>query len=345
MKNKAFIVVVLATLAFAIFSQSDFPRFLLGFEFLLEIALFVSARILRRYIDKEICPPIPKAEREQEIPLEVRLWNRCGFPVSEVQVELKCRDDYSGKVERLQGTAMLDGMDETMLRFVVQAKHYGLLSVWAEQIRVSDPLGINFAASRFPKQVWEVAVLPELVDVQDQPTVSDAVKRPIDEGESANGRGEDHSSSYELRAYQEGESLRNVHWKMTAKTDELMVKEFGRETEPMSLVFLDLDCGGKNCSRKDWDAFLEVVASFSTAQLRAGNPFEVFWLDAQAQRCHMQVREECDIIAALTSLLRAKPHSGSAGEIAYKEKLTHEAYNAVVRINLWGEITREEAAR
>lgn len=345
MKNKMFLVAVLATLAFAMFSQSDFPLFLLGFEIALEIALIVWTRTLRRYIDKTMSPPAPQAMREQEIPLEISLANRCSFPVSEVKVEVKCRDEYSGKVERLRGTAMLDGKDETMLRFILQARHYGLLTVWSEQIQIGDPLGINFAVSRFPKQLWEVAVLPELVEAQDQPTISGMAKRPIEEGEAAYGRGEDPSSAYELRAYQEGESLRNVHWKVTAKTDELMVKEFGKETEPMSLVFLDLDQGGKAYSRKDWDAFLEMVASFGAAQIQAGNHFEIFWLDSQAQRCFVQVRTKDDMKLALTTLLREKPRSASAGEIAYKEKLAHEAYNAVVCINLWGEITREETAR
>ena len=345
MKNKMFLVAVLATLAFAMFSQSDFPLFLLGFEIALEIALIVWTRTLRRYIDKTMSPPAPQAMREQEIPLEISLANRCSFPVSEVKVEVKCRDEYSGKVERLRGTAMLDGKDETMLRFILQTRHYGLLTVWPEQIQIGDPLGINFAVSRFPKQLWEVAVLPELVEAQDQPAISGMAKRPIEEGEAAYGRGEDPSSAYELRAYQEGESLRNVHWKVTAKTDELMVKEFGKETEPMSLVFLDLDQGGKAYSRKDWDAFLEMVASFGAAQIQAGNHFEIFWLDSQAQRCFVQVRTKDDMKLALTTLLREKPRSASAGEIAYKEKLAHEAYNAVVCINLWGEITREETAR
>lgn len=345
MRNKFFIAVFLVTLAFAIFSQSDFSRFLLGFEFLMEIALYVCARVLSHYVDKAMHPPVHEAAREQEIPLEVRLENRCGFPVSEVRAELKCRDVFSGGMQRLRGTAMLDGRDETTLRFVVRAQHYGLLTVWPEKICIGDPLGINFAESLFPKQLWEIAVLPELVEIQEQQMVPDAAKQALEAGETASVMGDDPSSAYELRAYQTGEPLRNVHWKMTAKTDEMMVKEFGKETEPMALVFLDLDCGSRPYTRRDWDAFLEVVASFAAVQLHAENHFEMFWLDAQAQHCHVQVRNESDAKAALVALLHEKPRSGTADETAYKEKMIHEAYNAVVRINLWGEITREETTR
>ena len=345
MKNKLFLVICLGTLAFAVFTQNDFTRFLLGFEFLLWMALFVCARLLSRHIDKELAPPPPRSGREQEIPVEVQLVNHSSIPVSELRVEVKCRDEYTGAVQRLRSTAMLDSRDETLLRFVLQTKHYGLLTVWGDKLLIGDPLGINFASSRFSPKTWEIAVLPELTAVQDSQTESDKAKRPLENGDGTDGRGQDPSAAYELRPYQEGEPLRNVHWKMTAKTDELMVKEFARDTEPMALVFLDLDTGGQNCSREQWDAFLETAASFAASQLAAENPFEVFWLDQQAQRKQVRVRHEGDAREMLMALLREKPHTGSAGEIAIKEKMTHEAYSAVVRINLWCEITREEAAR
>lgn len=345
MKNKLFLVICLATLAFAVFTQNDFTRFLLGFEFLLWMALFVCARLLNRHIDKVLSPPPPRAGREQEIPVEVQLVNHSSIPVSEIRVDLKCRDEYTGAVQRLRSTAMLDGRDETLLRFVLQMKHYGLLTVWGDRLLIGDPLGINFASSHFSKKTWEIAVLPELTVEQDPRTVSDKTKRPVEAGEASDGKGQDPTAAYELRPYQEGEPLRNIHWKMTAKTGEMMVKEFARDTEPMALVFLDLDTGGQTCSRDQWDAFLETVASFAASQLAAENPFEVFWLDKQAQRKQVRVRHETDAREMLTALLREKPHTGSAGEIAIKEKMTHEAYSAVVRINLWCEITREETAR
>ena len=344
MKNKSCIIIFLATLAFAVFTQSDFSFFLLGFEFLLEIALFVCPRIQSRHIDKVMIPPVPETTVQQEIPLEVQLKNHSCLPVSELQVEVKCRDEWSGKTDRFRGTAMLDGKDETALRFILRARHYGVLSVWAQQVRIMDPLGINYTTSRFPKQLWEVAVLPPLSQIQDPAMGSGTASQTVEWESSLNGRGEDSNAAYELRAYREGEPLRNVHWKISAKTDTLMVKEFEQNKEAMALVYLDLSHGGKACGRKDWDSFLETVAAFAASELHAGNHLEITWLDARLQQCRFPIRREPDLKAALTALLHEKPRSGPAGETAYKEKLSHEAYNATVCISLWGEITRKEAA-
>lgn len=343
MKNKLFVFMVLAALAFAVFTQSDFSRFLLGFAFLLWIALFVWARILCRYVDKSMSAPPAWLGRDQELAVELLLKNGCRIPVSEILVALRCRDEYSGEIRRLRGTAMLDGRDETLLRFVLKPAHYGILTFWPEKIEVADPLGISFASSRFPKQLWEVVILPSLET--EQKSRPGSTNQLVETGDGSGGRGREPGAAYELRTYQAGEPLRNVHWKMSAKTDEMMVKEFIQDTEPMTLVFLDLQCGEKTYSRKDWDAFLEAVASFAAAQLRGGYGFQAYWLDGQGRRNQMQVRSEADARQLLTALLREKAHFGTVGETAIKENMTYEAYDAVVRIDLWGRITREEEAR
>lgn len=339
-----FIIVFLVTLAFAVFTQSDFPRFLLGFEFLLELALLVSARLMNYFVDKTMCPPPSEVSKSQEIPVDISLKNRSSLPVSEIKVFLKCRDEYSGSEDRIRGTAMLSEKDKTIFRFVLNTRHYGLIRVWAERIRISDPLGINFAVSRFPKQMWEIAVLPEAALPETYHSSQSTAERLDEDGVSSFRKGNDIGETYELRAYQSGEPLRNIHWKMTAKTGDFIVKEFGKETVKMGLVFLDLNDYGKAYSRSDWDFFIETVASYAAAQVRSGNQFEMFWLDEQTQRCSAQIHNERDVKNALTALLHYKPHSGSDGEIAYKEKLTDETYDAPVCIDLWGKISEEKTA-
>lgn len=343
MRNKiVFFLLFLATVAVAVFSGSEFSRFLLGFEFLLAIALFACARLMKRRVGATMRPPMAQARRGQEIPLEVELENRSSLPVPEVRAMVNCRDHYDGTVLPLRGTAMLDGKDQTVLRFTVRAQHYGLLTVWGGKIQVGDPLGVNYPTIRFPERKWEIAVLPELAAAAGEQDAPGDPRQMVEGGENISGRGSDPAAAYELRKYQNGEPLRNIHWKISAKTDELMVKEFGRNTEPMTVVFLDLDRGGKAYSREDWDRFLETVASFAAQQLQADASFQLVWLEEQGGLVQSQVRDESSARAALTALLRTGPYTAATGQIAYKEKLKHETYNGTIRIDLWCGITREQ---
>lgn len=58
-----------------------------------------------------------------------------------------------------------------------------------------------------------------------------------------NSRHEDMSTILDVRQYQYGDTLKKVHWKLTAKSGELMVKKFQSTTETSSIVMLDLKKG------------------------------------------------------------------------------------------------------
>ncbi|HOV27027.1 MAG TPA: DUF58 domain-containing protein [Pseudobacteroides sp.] len=55
-----------------------------------------------------------------------------------------------------------------------------------------------------------------------------------------NDRFEDMTTVSDLRKYAYGDSLKKIHWKLTAKTQNLMVKNFQSTTQTSCVVFLDL---------------------------------------------------------------------------------------------------------
>jgi uncharacterized protein (DUF58 family) len=55
-----------------------------------------------------------------------------------------------------------------------------------------------------------------------------------------NTREEDMTTISDVRKYQYGDSLRRIHWKLTARTQELMVKKFQSTSETNTLMMLDL---------------------------------------------------------------------------------------------------------
>jgi uncharacterized protein (DUF58 family) len=299
---------------------------------------------MNRAVYAVLAAPAARVYRGQEIVLEVRLENAGFLPIPQVQVELACRDEYSGQIRRLRATAMLDAKDQTVLRYAVSAKHCGLLTVWGIRIRVTDLLGVFASGWCFPDQKWEISVVPKRKTPGERMELNAALMPMVEDG-SLTGRGNDPAAAYELRTYRSGEPLRNIHWKLTAKTDELMVKEFGTDAERLAQVFLDLQWDGQPYTREDWDRFLDTVDGFSAAQLSAGSKFELIWLDLQSEPCRWRICDDIDSDEAMTALLRHKPYSVTAAHMAYKEKLIHEANSAVVCIGLRCEIKREETAR
>lgn len=83
------------------------------------------------------------------------------------------------------------------------------------------------------------------------------------------GRSRERDEFEALREYDQGDALRDVHWKTTAKRDELVVTEFAAEAEAEA-VSLSAGAGPG-----DDDRMAEVVGSVALGLVEAGVPVEV----------------------------------------------------------------------
>ncbi len=79
---------------------------------------------------------------------------------------------------------------------------------------------------------------------------------------------------YELREYRPGDPMRAVHWKLSSKWDELIVRERSQDDTLLPLLTLDL-CG----QPEELDRLLDKLLGLSDAFLRGQQLHAVLWLD------------------------------------------------------------------
>jgi uncharacterized protein (DUF58 family) len=73
-----------------------------------------------------------------------------------------------------------------------------------------------------------------------------------------------------LREYEVGDDPRRIHWKTTARTDQLMVREHVDTTEPNTTIVLDTRRAA--LAPESFEHAVEVAASVAQAAVRAGRP-------------------------------------------------------------------------
>jgi uncharacterized protein (DUF58 family) len=83
------------------------------------------------------------------------------------------------------------------------------------------------------------------------------------------GRSKQRDQFEELREYHPGDPLRDIHWKTTAKRDELVVKEFAAEAEAEAVTI----AVGGTVGGADWMA--EATASVALSLVNEGIPVDV----------------------------------------------------------------------
>ncbi|HET7571860.1 MAG TPA: DUF58 domain-containing protein [Gaiellaceae bacterium] len=135
-------------------------------------------------------------------------------------------------------------------------------------LSVEDPFGLA-AASLAVEEPQALVVYPRLVEV----------RRPFDEGGARLNDGRRlllrRPSGFELhsvRDYEQGESLRRVHWPSTARRGRLMVKELEDAPRDEVAILLDADAGAVAGEPPDssFDAAVRAAGSLLLAQVRRG---------------------------------------------------------------------------
>ena len=333
-----FLGIFLATLAVAAAHAGEFPRFLLGFELLLCVFLFLSVRGMRRQVLARLRLPESFGEKEGNLRVEVQLENTGRIPMPDIRVELGYRDMYEEKCGRLSAAAMLDEKGKAVLRFHMASAHCGVFAFWIEQVTVSDHLGLFRGKCERPEGILELSVLPPLHQKQGEYA---GWTQPLSGTEgmySLERPGDDMSEMYDVREFRQGDTLHRIHWKMTAKTGEILVRNFSRTAENTILVLYDLRKQGRNISRSEWDDFLEMAAAFSEGLLCAGNAHDAVWLDGETgETVRMHVGSGEELQTMLSVLLRASVYENKSVEVCD----TEEMHSEIIRVSLGGKITRE----
>ena len=204
-----------------------------------------------------------KTVRRGENPvLTLRMRHRGMLPIAPLLLELS---DPAGNRDR---EIRLKNMPHRLqsLRLPVHAAHVGVFSVGLQACTVEDLLG--FVSRRVPlrQTSFELVVLPQTFGI-------DPLKlAPGDPGSELMARAtEDLSAPSDTRSYQSGDAMKKIHWKLSLRKGDLMVRKFDEPILQDVLILMD-------CSRPpSWghpqaeadlrDALLETAASVLTAQL------------------------------------------------------------------------------
>ncbi|MBR3040040.1 MAG: DUF58 domain-containing protein [Lachnospiraceae bacterium] len=116
----------------------------------------------------------------------------------------------------------------------IDTAHVGIVRLSVSEVRVSDLLHFFSVTLPFTPKL-EVPVFPEERMKEDLPATP--ASDGLDEYTESDSKGNISSDIKEIREYQPGDRLQRIHWKLSAKLDDLFVKEMAH-TSVLSLVLL-----------------------------------------------------------------------------------------------------------
>lgn len=206
-------------------------------------------------------------QRGEDVQLEIGLTYRGIIPVAPLLLEM---DDAVGEENRHMIVDAAPGV-ESRLTLSCHAAHVGVYSPGVKAVTVSDLLGLCSRRVVPHRAGGDMVVLPVPFEVGEQ------IYAAGDAGSESMARAsEDVTSPADVRAYQQGDPLRKVHWKLSARKQELMVRRYEAPVMPDALVLLDCAApprqAGEEALADLKDTLLETAASIMAESARTDHP-------------------------------------------------------------------------
>lgn len=189
--------------------------------------------------------------------------------------------------------------------FAIPTSRRAVVKVGPVSVVRGDPLGL-FERVHHRDEPVDLFVHPRTVRFDGQ---SLGFLRDL-EGLPATDLSRDDVSFHALREYQPGDDLRHVHWKSTARTGDIMVRQY-EETRRSHFV---IGLSTSPADYRDDDEFELAISSAGSLGLRALRDSQR--VEVRVQERNLPSRTGKQFLDSLSGLTHSKPRSGSVVDLA-----------------------------
>ena len=230
---------------------------------------YASVRMAEKSVKVENMLSGVKVNRGDVVSMEISVSHKSILPIAPVALRMRATSNTPA------GTIHLTQLGKRRQRVVHKfaADHVGAMFPGVDSYLVSDVFGFFKREHKPDLKGQELLVLPVPFDVE--PLTFAAGDMGVETMKRAM---EDPSSPSDFRAYQQGDPLKRIHWKMSARKREIFVRQFEEPALPDALVLLDTSpphvSQGVPPENAPFlqDALLETAASVVACQIRQDNP-------------------------------------------------------------------------
>lgn len=248
------IIIFLTLLAAA--NVRSLPLLVLAYAEIIFAGLMIALALFQRSrIKTEPAQSFVSLDKDQPYDCSIRVDNSSPFPVSRFRLDLTHGYDDTG-----EPVALFGGTDksEGYLKVPLENEHCGINKVTLKKIKCYDAFLLSSFSKKldktmqiavFPNEKLKIRIIPRYVNV----TAFDSSDTDLPYSLRNGG-----TEPEEIRPYREGDPVRNIYWKQSAKMNELWVKEFKEEVQTLPVVEVPVT-GVAGFDHEYTDAFYRIV--------------------------------------------------------------------------------------
>jgi uncharacterized protein (DUF58 family) len=222
-------------------------------------------------------------------PNEIKIWMHRVSPTFFYNITCKFyTDDFA--VDIREGVTMwLGGGDSNVKASATQdipftVKYRGMFNIGLESIQVSDLMGM-FRLKRRIRRKLSLTSYPRIVELSSFPLATHLLTQAHSRFDI---RDEDYATISDIRPYLPTDSIKRVHWKLTAKRNEWLVKNF--QSNALNKVTMVFDTLRLNLRYREQlileDRMMEMAMGLARFCLAHGMPVEFMTGEGHSVESH-----------------------------------------------------------
>ncbi len=318
-----YLAFIFTSQAMLLFAFACTLLFIFSFVYLLLAIFCVSA---------EVRVPISVADAGNPVTVQVLFRNKSILPVFHVRLALEVKSSFEKKENVAWHNVFRIPPGGSLVELALTLTQAGNYEIGPQKLRIYDMVSL-FSMTKKLSGRKNIQVMPRISEIP--VFLTQPVKNFFGDSDyyDEEKRGYDHSETFQIRPYVPGDRLQAIHWKLSAKTDELMVKESSLPKACAVVLFLDYRSDKKK--KGSFGTFLELGASLSFSMMDARCPHYVVWYEEEiCDITRMRIDDEESFYLFLSCYLKEQGNQPSKElSVLYDEKYRTEHYLHSLTLN------------
>lgn len=271
---------------------------------ILAIGMSVLLVYQKRYLAYAVHLP-ESGQKKEELEGMLTAVNDGLFPVS-LFCTLHIENRVTRQEKRLAFPMLVSAAGEEKQIFCLSSEYCGCIDVKVESICLTGFFGL-FSLACFSSVKGSTLVLP-CGSVQEQELVLYEKEDWESMQYSTTKKGGDPNEITGIRNYRPGDSLRSIHWKLTAKWNDIAVKELGFPIQNQVLLLFETVSESEQMPLPSAvDGSVEMFITLAEMLLEDGQIFETGWYEEDAAELkQFEVISDDDMSAVINGILRIR---------------------------------------
>ncbi len=231
-------------------------------------AVFFPILLLNvRKLKVELSQPEKYIRRKKKLRCKIIINNPVPIPISNFYATVYYRMSGDMNFEKRSITVPVRADASEKVVIEITAPHCGIAEFVLKKWSVYDLTNLTWIKRKMPVNI-KTAVLPMKAVIDDELAAALLYE---DESSHSAAVGETGSDVDFMREYREGDRLNMVHWKLSCRTDELVVKELERISDKQIIIIPDMSaCKTPEELDKMFDVYNAAAELFLEADITPG---------------------------------------------------------------------------